>query len=76
MGVMIRNQGQLFVITSDRVAGDLPSRSAPKRRAVEVYQVWTGDKWSAVMSDAKTFKSEEEADEYVKDNSSRIMEFG
>lgn len=63
MGVMIRNQGLLFVITSDRVAGDLPTRSAPKRRAVEVYRVWTGDKWSTVMSDAKTFKTEDEADE-------------
>lgn len=76
MGVMIRNQGDQFVITSDRVAGDLPSRSAPKRRAVEVYQVWTGDKWSTVPTDAKTFTSEDEADEYVKANSSRIMEFG
>lgn len=76
MGVLIRNQGDLFVITSDRVAGDLPSRSAPKRRAVEVYQVWTGDKWSAAVSEAKTFKTETEADEYVKANSSRIMELG
>jgi hypothetical protein len=76
MGVMIRSQDNLFLITSDRVAGDLPSKSAPKRRAVEVYQVWTGDKWSTNASEAKTFNTEDEADEYVKKNSHRIMEFG
>lgn len=76
MGVMVRNQGEQFVITSDRVAGDLPSKSAPKRRATEVYQVWTGDHWSAVASEAKTFDSMDEADEYVKLHSKQVMESG
>jgi len=52
---MARKMGEQFVITSDRIAGDLPSKVAPKKHASPVYQVWTGDNWSTIMTNAKTF---------------------
>jgi len=76
MGVKTRKLGQHYIISSDRVAGDLPSKSAPKRQSTEVYQVWTGDRWSNDMTDAKTFQTMDEADEYVRANSNRVMEAG
>jgi hypothetical protein len=76
MGVMAREQGELFVITSDRTLGDSPSKTAPKKPNAEVYQVWTGDKWSTTMTDAITFEEIEEVDEYIRRNSGQIMENG
>ena len=76
MGVMAREQGELYVITSDRTLGDSPSKIAPKRPTDGVYQVWTGDKWSPITTDAITFEAIEEADEYIKENSGRLMENG
>jgi hypothetical protein len=76
MGVMIRSQGDLFVITSDRFTDDLPSKSAPKRNKNDTYRVWAGAKWSTNAFDARTFNTTEEADEYVRSNSSQIMESG
>ena len=76
MGVMIRKQGELFVITSDRVTGDLPSKSAPKRNKDDTFRVWAGDKWSTNASNAQAFKTMEEADQFVKSNSARVMESG
>ncbi len=76
MGVMAREQGQTYVITSDRRSGDSPSKIAPKRPNDGVYQVWTGDRWSTITTDAITFEAIEEADEYIKENSGRLMENG
>ena len=76
MGVMAREQGELFVITSDRTGGDSPSKVAPKQRKDGVYRVWTGDEWSTITTDAITFEAIEEADEYIKENSGRLMENG
>ena len=76
MGVMVREQGDLFAITSDRTVGDSPSKVAPKRQNDANYQVWTGDKWSTVTKDAITFEATEEADEYIRENSGRLMENG
>jgi hypothetical protein len=76
MGVMAREQSGLFVITSDRTLGDSPSKTAPKKPRDDVYQVWTGDKWSTITSDAKTFDAIEEADDYIRENSVRVMHNG
>ena len=76
MGVMAREQGEFYVITSDRTLGDSPSKTAPKKPNDEVYQVWTGDKWSTITTDAITFEAIEEADEYIRKNSGQIMENG
>ena len=76
MGVMTRKQSDVYVITSDRTAGDQPSKIVPKRRPADAYQVWTGDKWSATASEARTFKTENEADAYLEANCKRILELG
>jgi hypothetical protein len=74
MGVMTRKSGEDFIITSDRVAGELPTLRAPRRRIFEeVYQVWTGNEWSATMTDAKTFTAIDRADEYMRANFARVM---
>ena len=73
MGVMTRKSGEEFVITSDRIAGELPSITAPKKRGSDVYQVWTGDGWSESLADAKTFTAFDAADEYTRENFNRVM---
>ena len=73
MGVLTRKSGENFIITSDRIAGDLPSNTAPKKRTVEMYEVWTGNEWSATMIDAKTFTALNAADEYVRENYVQVM---
>ncbi len=73
MGVMTRKAGEDFIITSDRIAGELPISRAPKRRASEVYQVWTDNGWSETMTDAKIFKAIGVADEYIRANYARVM---
>ena len=76
MGVMARVQDEVYVITSDRISGDSPSKTAPKRQLDRVFQTWTGEKWSSVASDAITFEAIEDADDYIKDNSARLMANG
>jgi hypothetical protein len=76
MGVMAREQGELYVITSDRTLGDSPSKTAPKKPKDWVYRVWNGDKWSTITTDAITFEAIDEADEYIRENSGRLMENG
>lgn len=76
MGVMAREQDEFYVITSDRTFGDSPSKVAPKRQYDGVYRVWTGDQWSKVETDAITFEAIEAADDYIKENSGRLMENG
>ena len=75
MGVMIRDRGEVFVITSDRSADETQNKRAARRMS-STYLVWTGDSWSSVTTDAKTFETEEAADEYIRANSDRVMKDG
>ena len=75
MGVMARDQGDAFVVTSDRVLGEAKSIRAAKKMS-SIYLVWTGESWSSVMADAKTFETAEAADEYIRANSERVMRDG
>jgi hypothetical protein len=72
MGIMPRTQGDQFVITSDRHSDGSPSSRIQKRLS-ETYQVWTGVRWSTVMAEAKTFKTMDDADEYVRANYALVM---
>ena len=72
MGVMARKAGEKFVITSDRLSGELPNTRAAKRTS-EDYQVWTGEGWSATKTDAATFPAIDGADEYIRANFGRVM---
>ena len=65
MGIMTRKQGNDYVISSDRDSAEAPTNRAPKKRS-DVYEVWTGDRWSTLMTEAKTFDTLDDADEYVR----------
>jgi hypothetical protein len=65
MGILTRQLGTKYVISSDRALDGIATKRAPRLRA-EFYQVWTGSKWSVDMADAQLFDSLDEADEYVK----------
>lgn len=67
MGIMTRQQGDTFVITSDRAFGASPTTRAPTR-LTEVYEVWTGTCWSTTREEAISFRSLDAADEYVRAN--------
>ncbi len=73
MGVMPRKSGEKFIITSDRVAGELPSSRVPKKTPTEVFQVWTGQEWSVTTTDATFFTAIDVADEYIRANYARVM---
>jgi hypothetical protein len=73
MGVMARKQGEQFIITSDRNVGEPTTTRAPKKRVSDVYQFWTGQSWSTVVAEAKTFTTEETADDYVRANFAQVM---
>jgi hypothetical protein len=73
MGVMTRKSGESYIITSDRVAGQIPTSKAPKKMVSDVYQVWTGTGWSATVTDAATFTESDSADEYIRANYARVM---
>ena len=73
MGVMPRKSGEKFIITSDRVAGELPSDRIPKKTPHEVFQVWTGHEWSATITDATFFTDIDVADESIRANYTRVM---
>jgi len=75
MGVMTRDQGGGFVITSDRILGEAKNTRAAKKMS-STYLVWTGESWSSVMADAKTFETADAADEYIRGNSERVMKDG
>ena len=68
MGIMTRRQGADFVISSDRSAADAPTNRAPKGQPSANYEVWTGTTWSPVMTEAKTFGTLDDADDYVRVN--------
>ncbi len=72
MGILTLRQAGKFVISSDRCITDAPVSRPPKREASDNYQVWTGDTWSLVQTDATTFGTLDEADEYVKANYRRL----
>jgi len=65
MGILTRRQGADYVISSDHTAEDVVRKHAP-RRMNEAYQVWTGTGWSATRTEALTFTSLDDADEYVR----------
>lgn len=67
MGILTRQQGLKYIITSDEVAGEAPSKRAPRMRP-DVFQVWTGAGWSANASEALSFESLDDADDYVRIN--------
>jgi hypothetical protein len=74
MGILTRQQGDVFVITSDRAAGAPLTARAPARfRLTDAYEVWTGTSWSPAKDDAMSFRSIDAADEYVRANLSKIM---
>ena len=68
MGILTLQQDGKYVISSDRSITDAPLKRAQKTRPTGDYQVWTGDSWSLVKTDAMTFVTLDEADEYVKAN--------
>jgi len=72
MGIMTRKQGTEYVIGSDRQASDAPTNKAPKGRPSDSQQVWTGEAWSAVLAEAKTFDTLGSADEYVRANFAKV----
>ena len=65
MGMMPMQQGNDFVIASDSDPHTAAPNRAPKRMATAPY-MWTGSAWSMTATDAKTFFSAEDADEYVR----------
>jgi len=72
MGILTLQQGGKYVISSDRSSTDAPVSRPPKARLAGDYRVWTGDAWSLVKTDAMTFDSLDDADEYVKANYARL----
>jgi hypothetical protein len=72
MGILTLRQGERYVISSDRSMADAPAKKPPKARSSGSYQVWTGDTWSLVTTDAMTFGTLDQADEYVKANYPRL----
>ncbi len=71
MGILTRQQGENYVISSDRSTTESPSRKAPARLS-ENYSVWTGVGWSDNHGEAIGFPSLAEADEYVRANFAKI----
>jgi hypothetical protein len=72
MGILTRKQGTSFVIGSDRSLTDAPTTRPPTGRLSESIAVWTGENWSAVMTEAMTFETLDDADEYVRANYSKV----
>ena len=72
MGILTLQQAGKYIVSSDRSITDSPVRRAPKARTSGDYQVWTGDSWSLVKTDAATFGTLDQADEYVKVNDRRL----
>jgi hypothetical protein len=73
MGILTRKQGTGYVIVSDRFASDAPTARAPKHPLSEKSAVWTGRTWSAEMSEAMSFDTLDDADEYVRANFSKVV---
>jgi hypothetical protein len=74
MGILTRKQGTGYVIGSDRCATDAPTGRPPKAPLSESIAVWTGESWSAVMTEAMIFDTLDDADEYVRANYSKVAD--
>ena len=72
MGILTLQQDGKYIVSSDRSMTDAPVNRPPKSTPSGEYQVWTGDSWSLVKSDATIFGTLAEADEYVKVNYRRL----
>jgi hypothetical protein len=73
MGILTRKQGTDYVIGSDRNTTDAPTNRAPKgRSSSDSMAVWTGEAWSAQTTDAMTFATLDDADEYVRANFAKV----
>jgi hypothetical protein len=73
MGILTRKQGTDYVIGSDRFETDAPTARLPKGPLSKNSAVWTGKTWSAVMTEAMTFHTLDDADEYVRANFSKVV---
>jgi len=71
MGIMTRQFGEEFVITSDCDPLQAPTKLAAKKVS-GVYHVWTGNAWSPVVAEAKAFDTLDKADEYIKENYAQV----
>jgi hypothetical protein len=71
MGILTRQQGDVYVISSDRLSTELSTRKAAARLS-ENYAVWTGTAWSDHHNEAIGFASLADADEYVRANFAKI----
>jgi len=71
MGILTRQQGDVYVITSDRAVGAARTVRAPARLGDD-YQVWTGSAWSVERTEAISFASLDAADEYVRANFTQV----
>lgn len=69
---MARKQGDVFLITSDVVAGDAPRNRPPNQSVNLPLMYWNGSSWSTEIASAKTFSSLELADEYTRANYVRL----
>lgn len=76
MGIMTRKRDSEFIIASDRRTGEVRTKKPPKGKPSETYEVWTGDAWSARMTDAKTFMTLDDADEYIRANYAQVTSQG
>ena len=72
MGILTLQQAGNYVVSSDRNITDAPVGRPPKGPPSGDYRVWTGDSWSLVKTDAATFGTLDQADEYVKVNYRRL----
>ena len=72
MGILTLQQGERYVISSDRSITDAPVNRPPMAKLSGDYQVWTGDAWSLLKTEAMTFDTLDDADEYVRANYARL----
>ena len=76
MGIVTRQRGTSFVIASDRGTGEARTRKPPKGKPSEIYEVWTGDAWSAEMTEAKSFDTLDDADDYIREHYDQVTSQG
>jgi hypothetical protein len=72
MGILTRQQGVQFIISSDQELDQKGAKRAPRIQS-DVYRVWTGFDWSTNQSDALSFDSLDDADEYVRANYNKVV---
>jgi hypothetical protein len=71
MGLLTRQIGLKYVISSDRTSDEVNTKRAPRFQS-NTFLVWTGAEWSASMDQALSFDSLDEADEYVRANYGKV----